>query len=108
MNFGKLGLYTSFGGMIEKIFMEKQYQAQITNELLNGMSKEWTIEKISQENPQISVNAGVGAYYPIYGGFNLYGKIGGSYYFDAKNTEKTIYTDKKIVFDLNAGIRFDF
>ncbi len=109
LNFGKLGLYTSFGGMIEKdIYGKKQYQAQITNELLNGMSKEWTIEKISQENPQISVNAGVGAYYPIYGGFNLYGKIGGSYYFDAKNTEKTIYTDKKIVFDLNAGIRFDF
>jgi len=48
-------------------------------------------------------------FYPIYGGFNLYGKVGGVYYFDAKNYEyKTIYTDKKIGFDLNAGIRFDF
>ena len=66
------------------------------------------IKQFENENPQISVNAGVGAFYPIYGGFNLYGKIGGSYYFDAKNAEKTIYSDKKIVLDLNAGIRFDF
>ncbi len=109
VNIGKLGLFTSLGGLIEKdVYGKRQYQAQVTNESGSSVGEEWAVKKISQNNPQLSVNAGVGAFYPIYGGFNLYGKIGGSYYFNAKNDYKTIYSDKKIVLDLNAGIRFDF
>lgn len=110
LNFGRLGLFTSVGGMIEKdVYGEFRSSGQVVSAELNSSSQGVITTKISQKNPQLSVNAGVGAFYPIYGGFNLYGKLGGSYYFDAKNNEyKTIYTDKKIVLDLNAGIRFDF
>lgn len=109
LNFGKLGLFASAGGMIEKdVYGKQQYQAQVTNDSGSHVGEEWAIKKISQNSPQISVNAGIGVFYPIYGRFNLYGKVGGSYYFDAKNEYKTIYSDKKIILDLNAGIRFDF
>lgn len=110
VNIGKLGLFASFGGMVEKdIYGEFRSTGQSVSTELNSASQGVITTKISQKNPQISVNAGVGVFYPIYGGFNLYGKVGGVYYFDAKNYEyKTIYTDKKIGFDLNAGIRFDF
>lgn len=110
VNIGKLGLFASFGGMVEKdVYGEFRSTGQSVSTELNSASQGLITTKISQKNPQISVNAGVGVFYPVYGGFNLYGKVGGAYYFDAKNYEyKTIYTDKKIVFDLNAGIRFDF
>lgn len=110
LNIGKLGLFASFGGMVEKdIYGEFRSMGQSVSTELNSASQGVITTKISQKNLQISVNAGVGVCYPIYGGFNLYGKVGGAYYFDAKNYEyKTIYTDKKIVFDLNAGIQFDF
>ena len=110
LNFGKLGLFASVGGMVEKdVYGEFRSSGQGVSTELNSISKGVIATKISQKNPQFSVNAGVGAFYPIYGGFNLYGKVGGSYYFDAKNNNyKTIYSDRKIVFDLNAGIRFDF
>ena len=65
-------------------------------------------EKISQRNPQLSVNAGLGLSYPLYKNLKLYGKIGGAYYFDAKNDFKTIYSDSKIVMDLSVGIRYEF
>ncbi len=108
-SFGKLDVYTSLGGMIEKdIKGERKYEGQnFENEFKNSSELVNTV-KIKQENPQLSVNAGIGVSYPIYKGLNLYGKVGGSYYFDAKNEHKTIYTDKQIVLDLNAGIRFEF
>jgi predicted PolB exonuclease-like 3'-5' exonuclease len=65
-------------------------------------------ETISQRNPQLSVNAGLGLSYPLYRDLKLYGKIGGAYYFDAKNDFKTIYSDSKIVMDLSIGIRYEF
>ncbi len=110
VNIGRLGMFVSFGGMVEKdIYGEFRKREQSVSKELNSTAQGVISTKISQKNPQISVNAGVGLFYPIYGGFNLYGKIGGAYYFDAGNYDyRTIYTDKKIVFDLNAGIRFDF
>jgi len=110
VNIGKLGLFASFGGMVEKdVYGEFRSTGQSVSSELNSTSQGVITTKISQKNPQVSVSAGVGMFYPIYGGFNLYGKVGGAYYFDARNSEyKTIYTDKKIVFDLNAGVRFDF
>ena len=109
-NIGRLGLFASFGGMVEKdVYGEFRSTGQNVSTELNSTSQGVITTKISQKNPQISVNAGVGVFYPVYGGFNVYGKVGGTYYFDAKNYEhKTIYADKKIVLDLNAGIRFDF
>lgn len=110
LNIGRLGLFTSLGGMVEKdIYGEFRSSGQSVASELNSASRSVTTTKISQKNPQFSVNAGIGLSYPVYKGLNLYGKIGGSYYFDARNYEyKTIYSDKKIILDLNAGIRFDF
>ena len=108
----RLNVYASVGGMVEKdVYGEfrKVREGQTVN--LNNASEESEekeIEKISQRNPQISVNAGVGLSYPLYDKLRVYGKIGGAYYFDAKNEYKTIYSDRKIVMDLNVGLRYEF
>ena len=111
----KLNIYASVGGMVEKDLygefrrMKEAQEGQTIT--LNGGEEESTemvVEKISQRNSQISVNAGVGLSYPLYDRLRLYGKIGGAYYFDAGNEHKTIYSDRKIVMDLNVGLRYEF
>ena len=107
---GHLDLFSSIGAMIEKdIYGEYRISGQSDHKNLEGTSEGALVEKIKQENFQYSVSAGFGASYPIYDKLHLYAKFGGSYYFDAKNHQyKTIYSDRKIMLDLNAGIRFDF
>jgi len=105
----KIDVYASVGGMIEKdVYGEFRRTGEGQSPELNTSSQEEEITKISQANPQISVNAGMGISYPLYRNLNLYGKIGGAYYFDANNAYKTIYSDSKIVMDLNVGLRFEF
>ena len=104
----RLDVYASVGGMIEKdVYGEYRKIGEGQTEEFNSSSEE-EITRISQRNPQLSVNAGVGLSYPIYNGLKLYGKIGGAYYFDANNEYKTIYSDRKIVMDLNVGLRYEF
>lgn len=109
----KLNIYASVGGMVEKDIhgeyrkiQEGQTEANFNTSAEASEEKEVT--KISQSHPQVSVNVGVGLSYPIYDRLRLYGKIGGAYYFDAKNDYKTIYSDRKIVMDLNVGLRYEF
>lgn len=109
----KLNVYASVGGMIEKdIYGEfrklKEGQTVQSFNAASEVSEEKEVTKISQKNLQISVNAGVGISYPVYDRLRLYGKMGGAYYFDAKNQYKTIYSDRKIVMDLNVGLRYEF
>ena len=105
----RFNVYASVGGMIEKdIHGKLRDERENPSVKENNISGEFREESISQRNPQISVNAGVGLSYPLYDNLKLYGKIGGSYYFDAKNEHKTIYSDRKIVMDLNVGIRYEF
>ncbi|MDR2815335.1 MAG: outer membrane beta-barrel protein [Proteiniphilum sp.] len=108
----RLNVYASVGGMVEKdIYGEfrKVREGQTVNfNNASEVSEEEEITKISQRNPQVSVNAGIGLSYPLYDRLRLYGKIGGAYYFDAKNEHKTIYSDRKIVMDLNVGLRYEF
>lgn len=107
-SFSGLDVYVSAGGMVEKdVAGKRQFQAEIPA-VSDGVSEEWISERIKQENPQISVNAGIGMSYPVYNKINMYGKIGGSYYFNAKNTHNTIYSDKKLMLDLNVGFRYEF
>ena len=96
--------------MIEKdIYGDYRSMGESVSDELGTEAREMITKKISQKNPQFSVNAGFGASYPLYKGMSLYGRFGGTYYFDAKNYEhKTIYSDKKIMLDLNVGVRFDF
>lgn len=107
---GRFNVFASIGGMIEKdIYGINRNNASSTNQNLNVKSEREHSEKINLRNPQLSVNGGVGASYAIYGGMNIYAKIGGAYYFDANNHEyRTIYSDKKILLDINAGLRFQF
>ena len=104
-----LNVYASLGGMIEKDvygkFREEGESESIDDEMKSEFLRN---ETISQRNPQLSVNAGLGLSYPLYRDLKLYGKIGGAYYFDAKNDYKTIYSDSKIVMDLSIGIRYEF
>ena len=105
----RFNLYASVGGMLEKD-LYGEYRKLGTGETLdfNSTAEEEEVKKISQRNPQLSVNAGVGLSYPLMQHLRIYGKVGGAYYFDAGNEYKTIYSDRKIVMDLNIGLRVEF
>ncbi len=104
----KLNLYASVGGMIEKDLYGNFKKLSEEETIGNGQSLKREVVKISQRNPQLSLNVGVGLSYPLYNRLRLYGKIGGAYYFNAGNEHKTIYSDQKIVLDLNVGLKFEF
>lgn len=109
LSLSKFNIYASVGGMIEKD-IQGDFRRIGAGETMdfNSQSEEVEIINISQRRPQVSINAGVGVSYPVYNRIRLYGKIGGAYYFDAKNEYKTIYSDRKIVMDLNVGLRYEF
>ena len=108
-SFNRFNLYASTGGMLEKdIYGEYRKLGEGENAAFDSSAEETEIKKIFQRNPQLSVNAGVGLSYPLVNNLRLYGKIGGAYYFDAGNQYKTIYSDRKIVMDLNLGLRYEF
>ncbi len=104
-----LNVFASVGGMIEKdVYGKFREEGEAESIDVTKKSEVLVNEKISQRDPQLSINAGLGLSYPIYRDLKLYGKIGGAYYFDANNEFKTIYSDRKIVMDLSLGIRYEF
>ncbi|MDR0824635.1 MAG: PorT family protein [Prevotella sp.] len=117
---GKTKFYLSIGGMVQKDINGKYESNMDFSEKSNNIgdaalanivyySEPYYIrESIKQPNPQFSANAAIGVAYPIYKKLYLYGTIGGAYYFDAGNKYHTIYSDQKIQFDLNMGLKFDF
>ena len=108
LSFHKLNMYVSMGGMIEKDFYGKyQYDETVEPETNSGAEKKVSVS-IHQKNPQVSINTGLGLFYPIYNNLGIYGKIGGAYYFDTHNKYKTYYSDKKIVLDMNIGFKINF
>ena len=105
----RFNVYASVGGMLEKdIYGEYRKLGIGESADFNSTAQEEELTKISQRNPQLSVNAGVGLSYPLIDNLRIYGKVGGAYYFDAGNQYKTIYSDRKIVMDLNLGLRYEF
>jgi hypothetical protein len=109
VSFGNADLYLSLGGMIEKdVYGKYNYVDNRIQDELNSESEVKVSERIRQPHPQLSINAGVGVSYPVWNNLYLYGKIGGGYYFDADNKWSTIYSDEKIILDLNVGLRFGF
>ncbi|MCW1735765.1 PorT family protein [Anaerorudis cellulosivorans] len=109
LSFHKLNVYVSMGGMIEKdVYGKYQYVDETVEPETNGTSGKKVSVNIHQHNPQVSVNAGMGLSYPLFNNLGIYGKIGGAYYFDANNKYKTFYSDKKIVLDLNVGLKLNF
>lgn len=108
-SFHRLNVYAAMGVMLEKdIYGTRKYRSLAVNEYSEGVNSAWESEEIKQKNLQLSVNAGLGISLPVYKNLNLYGKIGGAYYFDAKNEYKTIYSDRKVLLDLNVGLRVEF
>ena len=108
LSFHKLNMYVSMGGMIEKDFYGRyQYDETVEPETNSGAEKKVSVS-IHQKNPQVSINTGLGLFYPIYDNLGIYGKIGGAYYFDTHNKYKTYYSDKKIVLDMNIGFKINF
>lgn len=108
-NYKNLSTYISLGGMVEKdIYGRYSYIDTSENFMLGGESNKQVKVSVKQKNIQCSMSMGIGASYPILKKLNLYGRVGGSYYFNANNTYKIIYSDRKIVVDLNLGLRYDF
>ncbi len=112
ISYKQLNVYSSVGGMIEKdIYGSLRYNKEgipVLNINDGEKSESYKDKTISQRNPQLSVNVGLGLSYPVFKDLKLYGKIGGAYYFDANNRYKTIYSDRKIVMDLSLGLRYEF
>jgi hypothetical protein len=109
LSLNRLDVFFSVGGMVEKdVYGKYNYVDLRKQNEINSQSEIKVSERIRQPNAQFSVNAGVGVSYPVWNNLYLYGKIGGGYYFDADNKWSTIYSDEKIILDLNVGLRFGF
>lgn len=105
---GNFDFFATVGGKIEKDIYGKYYRESMAQDGEN-YAEERESESIKLKNPQLSVNGGFGITYPLYKGLNIYGKLAGAYYFDAKNPQyKTIYSDKQFIMDLNVGLRINF
>lgn len=115
---GKTKFYISLGGMVQKDVygkytsnMDMSLKEESGSGLFNSVfyAEPYYIKKtLKQPNPQFSVRSTLGVSYPLYNKLNLYGTIGGAYFFDADNDYRTIYSDRKFQLDLNLGIKFDF
>lgn len=104
---GKAEFYTSTGGMIQKDIAGKMKgNSKVLNEL--GDKEAEFNEKISQDHVQLSINAAVGASYPLYKNLYVFTTVGGVYYFEANNEYKTIYSDKKLQLDIDLGLKVKF
>lgn len=104
----KLNMYVSIGGMAEKNVSGRYQYVDTSVSDLQGETHQYVKVSVKQPHPQLSINSGVGISYPLLDKLSLYGKVGGSYYFDTENPYKTIYSDRKIVLDLNLGLKYDF
>jgi opacity protein-like surface antigen len=102
----------SAGGMIQKDISGKIAGNQEFKNWLNQtdpiLIEDHISDKVSQENPQLSIMANAGLSYPIYKMLNVYATVGGAYYFDAKNEFRTVYSDKQLQLDLNVGLKLKF
>ena len=109
LSLNRLDLFLSVGGMVEKdVYGKYNYVDLRKQNEINSQSEIKVSERIRQPNAQFSVNVGMGMSYPVCDNLYLYGKIGGGYYFDADNKWSTIYSEEKIILDLNVGMRIGF
>lgn len=108
-SFNKLDVFATAGGMIEKDVNGKiKNSDEKKSPSLNSGYTSNSSSKIKQKNPQLSVTGGVGITYPIYDKAQVFGKVGGRYYFNANNEYKTYYSDQKLGLDIQLGIKLNF
>ncbi|MDU1890418.1 MAG: porin family protein [Dysgonomonas sp.] len=99
----KWNIYVSGGGTVEKGVRYK-YTEKKSNE--NNFVADIN-DKGSVDGVQWSVNGSIGAAYSLTDNWGLYVEPQVSHYFD-NNQPASIRTDKKTVFELSAGLRYEF
>ena len=120
LELGDVDFYATTGVAIQKDFQGYQRSTVINpsngieSNIVSGTSgiitEKGVIEvknNIRQNHPQVSARLGLGVSYPIVRDINVYGNIGGAYFFKAGNEHRTIYSDKKKQFDINVGLKLN-
>jgi len=100
----KIRFYATTGGMVESNLSGIIKTDYYINELKASTEK----ESVRIKELQWSVNARVGATYPVIKFVNAYVEGGANYYFDNKSLIENIRSDKPFHVSLQAGLRFGF
>lgn len=101
LSWKQVDIYASAGLMAEKCFSGKTK----TNFILDDKNEGSTTQKIESLPYQVSANVGIGLQYNIDSSASLYVEPGVSYFFDDKSSIQTIYKEKPLNVNLNAGFR---
>ena len=104
-NIGRLNLYASAGGMVEKMVKGKRTTQPSPT---NNTPEASTTESVSISPLQFSLNCALGAEFQVAKSLSLYAEPGLGYYFDNGSTVPTIYQDKPLNLNLSFGLRFSF
>jgi len=120
LELGDVDFYATTGVAIQKDFQGYQRSTvinpsnRIESNIVSGASgiitEKGVVEvknNIRQDHPQVSARLGLGVSYPIVRDINVYGNVGGAYFFKAGNEHRTIYSDKKKQFDINVGLKLN-
>ncbi len=97
-------VYAAAGGMME-IPVAGQSKTDYIN---NGHVVENDSESVNPKRLQWSISADVGAQYNISSVVGVYVEPGVGYYFDDGSDVLTLYKEKKLAFDFQLGVRFNF
>lgn len=118
LEYKKLDSYISVGGMVQKDIYGT-YEGVLDRPVsLGGQDADVSYpsfqrlarskKSIHQHKLQFSTHFNIGVSYPVYNKLYLYGTFGGTYYFDASDKYRTIYSDKEFQLDLNLGLKWKF
>lgn len=100
----KVRFYASVGAKAEVNVAGRQKMRLFSDDHVIALEE----EKVRMKEWQWSVNAGLGASYPLVRFMSLFAEVGGAYYFDNGSAIETIYAEKPFNLNLQAGLRFGF
>lgn len=100
----KVRFYASAGAKAEVNVAGRQKMRLFSDDNVIALEE----EKVRMKEWQWSVNAGLGASYPLVRFMNLFAEVGGAYYFDNGSAIETIYAEKPFNLNLQVGLRFGF
>ena len=100
----KVRFYASAGAKAEVNVAGRQKMRLFSDDNVIALEE----EKVRMKEWQWSVNAGLGASYPLVRFMSLFAEVGGAYYFDNGSTIETIYAEKPFNLNLQVGLRFGF
>lgn len=100
----KVRFYASAGAKAEVNVAGRQKMRLFSDDNVIALEE----EKVRMKEWQWSVNAGLGASYPLVRFMSLFAEVGGAYYFDNGSAIETIYAEKPFNLNLQVGLRFGF